>query len=173
MSFRGGSPRHEPSVSFPIHSKLQRCAARFTLSGASAQTPIEKSSRLQAFFGAFSVLSFAPFWRRAATTNGYSAAQAQAEIEDGRWQVHVVRKPDGQMPRRRILDNEPGEAEDGNMSAEAARLLVAFDTLPPAEKDLFVRELFRRLPPVDSGPLGDEVLARAGDDLAAGLDRDV
>jgi hypothetical protein len=56
------------------------------------------------------------------------------------------------------------------MSAEIARLLVAFDTLPPAEKQVFVRELFRRLPPVDSGPLEDEVLARAGDDLAVILE---
>jgi len=52
------------------------------------------------------------------------------------------------------------------MSTETARLLVAFDTLTPSEKDLFVSELFRRLPPVDSGPLEDKVLARAGDDLA-------
>jgi hypothetical protein len=58
------------------------------------------------------------------------------------------------------------------MSTETARLLVAFDTLPPVEKDVFVRELFRRLPPVDSGPLEDEVLARAGDDLAAKLERE-
>ena len=58
------------------------------------------------------------------------------------------------------------------MSTETARLLVAFDTLPPVEKDMFVRELFRRLPPVDSGPLEDEVLARAGDDLAAKLERE-
>jgi hypothetical protein len=58
------------------------------------------------------------------------------------------------------------------MSAETARLLVAFDTLPPSEKDLFVRELFRRLPPVDSGPLEDEVVARAGDDVAAMLERE-
>ena len=42
--------------------------------------------------------------------------------------------------------------------------------MPPAEKEVFVRELFRRLPPVDSGPLEDEVLARAGDDLAALLE---
>ena len=56
------------------------------------------------------------------------------------------------------------------MSAETARLLVAFDTLPPAEKDVFVRELFQRLPPIDSGPLEDEVLARAGDELAAILE---
>ncbi len=56
------------------------------------------------------------------------------------------------------------------MSAETARLLVAFDKLPPAEKEVFLRELFRRLPPVDSGPLEDEVLARAGDDLAAILE---
>jgi len=58
------------------------------------------------------------------------------------------------------------------MSTETARLLVAFETLPPSEKDLFVSELFRRLPPVDSGPLEDKVLARAGDDLAAMLERE-
>jgi hypothetical protein len=58
------------------------------------------------------------------------------------------------------------------MSTETAQLLVAFDTLPPAEKDVFVRELFRRLPPVDSGLLEDDVLARAGDDLAAMLERE-
>jgi len=49
---------------------------------------------------------------------------------------------------------------------------VAFETLPPSEKDLFVSELFRRLPPVDSGPLEDKVLACAGDDLAAMLERE-
>ncbi|MEI6390085.1 MAG: hypothetical protein WCT12_03180 [Verrucomicrobiota bacterium] len=58
------------------------------------------------------------------------------------------------------------------MSTETARLLVAFETLPPSEKDLFVSELFRRLPPVDSGPLEDKVLACAGDDLAAMLERE-
>jgi hypothetical protein len=56
------------------------------------------------------------------------------------------------------------------VSAETARLLVAFDTLPPAEKQVFVRELFRRLPPIDSGPLEDSLVARAGDDLAAMLE---
>jgi hypothetical protein len=58
------------------------------------------------------------------------------------------------------------------MSAETPRLLLAFDTLPPSEKDLFVRELFRRLPPIGSGPLEDKVMARAGDDLAAILERE-
>ncbi|HXP59353.1 MAG TPA: hypothetical protein VN829_02625 [Dongiaceae bacterium] len=55
---------------------------------------------------------------------------------------------------------------------EIARLLEAFETLPPAEKEVFVSELFRRLPPVDSGPLEDEVLTRTGDDLAARLERE-
>jgi hypothetical protein len=58
------------------------------------------------------------------------------------------------------------------MSAETARLLEAFETLPPSEKEVFVSELFRRLPPVDSGPLEDKVLARAGDDLAAILEHE-
>ena len=39
---------------------------------------------------------------------------------------------------------------------ESARLLEALETLPP----------------VDSGPLEDRVLARAGDDLAALLERE-
>jgi hypothetical protein len=56
------------------------------------------------------------------------------------------------------------------VSAETARLLVAFDTLPPAEKQVFVKELFRRLPPIDSGPLEDTLVAHAGDELAALLE---
>lgn len=58
------------------------------------------------------------------------------------------------------------------MSAETAQLLAAFETLPAQEKQAFVKELFRRLPPYDSGPLEDEVAARAGDELAAMLERE-
>ena len=45
------------------------------------------------------------------------------------------------------------------MSAETAQLLAAFETLPATEKQVFVRELFRRLPPYDSGPLDDATVA--------------
>ena len=58
------------------------------------------------------------------------------------------------------------------MSAETAELLASFDALPAAEKQTFVKELFRRLPPLDSGPLNDEVVAFAGDELATTLDRE-
>jgi hypothetical protein len=59
-----------------------------------------------------------------------------------------------------------------DMSAETAQLLAAFEALPTEEKQSFVRELFRRLPPLDSGPLDDEEVARAGDEIAAMLDRE-
>lgn len=55
------------------------------------------------------------------------------------------------------------------MSSEAVGLLAAFEALPTGEKQMFVVELLRRLGPYDSGPLDDEVPARAGDDLAAFL----
>ena len=58
------------------------------------------------------------------------------------------------------------------MSAETAQLLAAFDTLPAAEKQVFVKELLCRLPPYDSGPLENEVAARAGDELAAILEQE-
>ena len=35
------------------------------------------------------------------------------------------------------------------MSVETAQLLLAFEALPPQEKQVFVRELFQRLPLVD------------------------
>jgi len=58
------------------------------------------------------------------------------------------------------------------MSAETAQLLAAFETLPAEEQQVFVKELFRRLPPYDSGPLEDDEVARAGDELAAMLERE-
>jgi hypothetical protein len=58
------------------------------------------------------------------------------------------------------------------MSAETAALLTAFETLPLEEQQAFVKEIFRRLPPYDSGPLEDEVVARAGDELAALLEQE-
>jgi hypothetical protein len=58
------------------------------------------------------------------------------------------------------------------MSAETAQLLAAFETLPAQEQQVFVKELFRRLPPYDSGPLDDATAALAGDQLAALLDQE-
>ncbi len=58
------------------------------------------------------------------------------------------------------------------MSAETIQLLEAFERLPTDEKQSFVKELFRRLVPFDSGPLPDEDIARAGDDLAAMLEKE-
>lgn len=55
------------------------------------------------------------------------------------------------------------------MSTAATALLNAFELLPENEKQQLANELFRRVPPYDSGPLDDQVTARAGDDLAAML----
>lgn len=56
------------------------------------------------------------------------------------------------------------------MSANTIALLKAFEALPPEEKIAFANAAFRRLPPVDSGPLTDEDVAVAGDEMAAMLD---
>ena len=58
------------------------------------------------------------------------------------------------------------------MSAETAQLLAAFEALPVPEKQVFVKELFRRLPPYDSGTLTDDEVALAGDQLAAMLEQE-
>ncbi len=56
---------------------------------------------------------------------------------------------------------------DSDMSTATTTLLAAFEVLPDSEKQQFVNAVCRRLPPVDSGPLDDDLVARAGDDLAA------
>ena len=53
------------------------------------------------------------------------------------------------------------------MSAITIRLLAEFEALPAEEKQNFAKEIFRHLPPYDSGPLNDDDVARAGDELAA------
>ena len=58
------------------------------------------------------------------------------------------------------------------MSAETAQLLAAFETLPAEEKQVFVKEVLRRLPPYDSGPLDDATVALAGDEMAARLEQE-
>ena len=58
------------------------------------------------------------------------------------------------------------------MSSVTAQLLAQYDTLPVEEKREFVEALFRRLPPLDSGPLDDGQISAAGDQLAAMLDKE-
>ena len=53
------------------------------------------------------------------------------------------------------------------MSITAAKLLSEFEAMRLEDQQEFVREVIRRLPKWDSGPLDDEVAAAAGDELAA------
>jgi len=50
------------------------------------------------------------------------------------------------------------------------RLLAEFEALPAQEKQECAAAMLRRLPRFDSGPLDDELVAAAGDDLAATLE---
>jgi hypothetical protein len=52
------------------------------------------------------------------------------------------------------------------MSTATKVLLAAFETLPEKEKQQFLDEVCRRVGPSDAGPLDDELVAKAGDDLA-------
>jgi hypothetical protein len=52
------------------------------------------------------------------------------------------------------------------MSAATIKLLSEFKALKVEEKQEFVREVIHHLPPWDSGPLNDDVVTAAGDDLA-------
>jgi hypothetical protein len=58
------------------------------------------------------------------------------------------------------------------MSTATAKLLSEFEALRLEEKQEFVREVIHRLPPWDSGLLPDDVVAGAGDQLAAMLEED-
>jgi hypothetical protein len=58
------------------------------------------------------------------------------------------------------------------MSATMAKLLAEFEALDVEEKQEFVRELIRHLPPWDSGLLPDAVAAAAGDQLAAMIEEE-
>jgi hypothetical protein len=57
------------------------------------------------------------------------------------------------------------------MSGATAKLLSEFQALRVEEKQEFVQELIHHLPQWDSGPLSDDVAAKAGDDMAAMIDR--
>lgn len=56
------------------------------------------------------------------------------------------------------------------MSNTTAKLLSEFEALRLEDKQEFLREVIRLLPPWDSGPLSDDVAAAAGDHLAAAHD---
>lgn len=58
------------------------------------------------------------------------------------------------------------------MSTATAKLISEFEALPIGEKQEFARELFLRLPPMDSGPLDDDLVAAAGDQIAAFLEEE-
>ena len=58
------------------------------------------------------------------------------------------------------------------MSSAATRLLFEFEALKTEEKQEFVEELMHHLPPWDSGPLSDDVVAAAGDQLAHRLEEE-
>ena len=75
------------------------------------------------------------------------------------------------MVNVRLL-NRAGPSYTAAMSVRAQELVSAFEALPLPEKLDVANAIFRRLPPVDSGPLTDDEVAFAGDDLAATLDRE-
>lgn len=58
------------------------------------------------------------------------------------------------------------------MSTARAKLLSQFESLQNEEKQEFLREVILHLPRWDSGALGDEVAAAAGDEIAAMLDQE-
>ena len=58
------------------------------------------------------------------------------------------------------------------MSTETDNLIASYEALPQRAKQEFVKELLWRLPRFDAGPLDDETMARAGDELAAALDKE-
>ena len=58
------------------------------------------------------------------------------------------------------------------MSETTLALLEGFDSLPPNEKLDLANAILRRLAPIDSGQLDDEIVAAAGDSLAATLEEE-
>ena len=56
------------------------------------------------------------------------------------------------------------------MSTVAEKVIAAFESLPAQQQQAVAKEIFRRLPPFDSGSLDDGEVALAGDQLAAMLE---
>jgi hypothetical protein len=85
----------------------------------------------------------------------------------------VARWPDLPFARMKFApDISTAGAYIAVMSATTAKLLSEFEALGVEEKQEFVREMIHHLPPWDSGPLGDEVAAAAGDQLAAMIEEE-
>ncbi len=55
------------------------------------------------------------------------------------------------------------------MNVVAEKLIAEFESLPVEEKQAFVKEILRRLPVFDSGPLDDNSVALAGDGIGTVL----
>ena len=58
------------------------------------------------------------------------------------------------------------------MGVVAEKLIAQFESLPTDEKQAVAKEILRRLPSYDSGPLEDQITAHAGDQIAALLDQE-
>jgi hypothetical protein len=58
------------------------------------------------------------------------------------------------------------------MSSTCAKVIEAYESLAADEKQVVFKEILRRLPPMDSGPLDDEQVARAGDQMARTLEEE-
>ncbi len=56
------------------------------------------------------------------------------------------------------------------MSVETVELLKTFESLPESEKRLFTAEFLRRVVPFDSGPLDDDEIGDAADQLMATIE---
>ena len=96
-------------------------------------------------------------------TNGAGTAAATS----GSW-AKREREP-GQKAEQILSESAGIRRYLSAMSANTLALVEAFEALPPEEKLAFANAIFRRLPPIDSGPLEDEEVAAAGDALAAML----
>ena len=57
-----------------------------------------------------------------------------------------------------------------SMSSQTSQLLEAFEALPEEDKRVFTAEFLRRAVPYDSGPLEEEEIAQAADQLFAMFD---
>jgi hypothetical protein len=69
-------------------------------------------------------------------------------------------------------DTKPKPEYLSIVSIAAKKLIAEFETLPVEEQQAVVKEFLRRLPSYDSGPLNDDEVAMAGDQIAAMLDKE-
>ena len=77
------------------------------------------------------------------------------------------------LPHNRTLSKSEALPGGGGIGSSVARALLSqFEAPGLAEKQEFVRELIDHLPPLDAGPLSDDVAAAAGDQLAAMIEEE-